>query len=697
MKAEEIMTPNPFCLYQTDSIQYAAIQFHKQGIGGAPVVDNGGKLAGIFAKEHLMLALAEGLPNSLLVGELMDTEVITVARDTDINEMWHSKAGRFPVVDEEGGLIGIITRTDLAKAFLQEKEAGYQKFQAIMYSLYNGILAVDKHGFITVFNPAAEKISGIPAQEASGKYVTEIFPNTGLLEILCTGEYKFGQRMLFGQREVISNRAPILENGEIIGAIAVVQDISDLESISAELKASKELNAELDAIIDSIYDGIYITDGQGITTRINKSYTRITGIKPQEVIGRNVQELVDIGWYTQVVTPLVLKNRRPETIMHTIRGKKQCLITGNPIINERGEITSVVTIVRDISDLIKLKEKLEHSEELTRQYHIELELLRQKQVSKTAIVGQSVLLKQIFELALRAAQVDATVLIWGETGVGKGVIAREIHKNSPRSKGPYVEINCAAIPENLLESELFGYEKGAFTGALVKGKPGMFELADKGTVLLDEIGEMPMSLQVKLLHVIQEKEVTRIGGVQSKELDVRIIAATNQNLDDLVKEGQFREDLYYRLNVIPIYIPPLRSRREDIPLLVYHFLDVFNKKYQMRKQIEKQAVEMLLDYSWPGNIRELENFVERILIMINEQTITCNHIKGLLNKGNTEVMPQEFGNQISLDEATTLVEKQLIARALSVYGSTRKAAKILRVSQPTIVRKAKKYGINFTT
>lgn len=310
------------------------------------------------------------------------------------------------------------------------------------------------------------------------------------------------------------------------------------------------------------------------------------------------------------------------------------------------------------------------------------------------IIGQSIVMKQICELAVRVARVDATVLIWGETGVGKGAIAREIHKNSPRSKGPYIEINCAAIPGNLLESELFGYAKGAFTGASLKGKPGMFELANGGTILLDEIGEMPLNLQVKLLHVIQEREVTRIGGTQPLELDVRVIAAANRNLEDLVKRGEFREDLYYRLNVVPIYIPPLRTRQEDIPLLVDYFVHMFNNKYQMQKRFEERAVAALTNYSWPGNIRELENFIERVLIMTNEDIMTCAHLKGLPEQEKVETIPEVSNIQMGLDEAIALVEKQMIARALTMSGSTRKAANILRVSQPTIVRKAKKYGIN---
>ena len=567
-----------------------------------------------------------------------------------------------------------------------------EKLKAILESVYNAIVAVDDQGIITIFNPAAERITGIPASKAVQRHVSEVIPNTGLLEILETGDYKYSQKIQFGGATAISNRAPIIKDNEIIGAVAVLQDISDLEAVSAELKASKELNKELDDIIDSVYDGLYITDGHGFTTRINSSYTRMTGIKPDEVLGRHMQELVEAGYFSQSVTLIVLEKKEPVTIMHTIKGEKRCLITGNPIFNEKGEITQVVTNVRDMTTLTDLKEKLEQTEELSRRYHLELEHLRKQQMEKSGALGQSLEMEHVLELAQRAAEVDATVLILGETGVGKEVIAREIHKKSPRSNGPFIKVNCAAIPENLLESELFGYDRGAFTGASNKGKPGMFELANSGTILLDEIGELPLALQVKLLRVLQEKEVARIGGTRSQDLDVRIIAATNQNLERQIKKGLFREDLFYRLNVIPIVIPPLRHRPEDISLLVKHYLDMFNKRYKKDRKLSTEALEVLKHYSWPGNIRELKNLIERLVIMINEDTITPNHLRELQDDRTSE-MNFLHDAQPKLEEAVFSVEKQLIIRALKDYGSTRKAAKVLGVSQSTVVRKAKKHGI----
>jgi len=304
-------------------------------------------------------------------------------------------------------------------------------------------------------------------------------------------------------------------------------------------------------------------------------------------------------------------------------------------------------------------------------------------------------MKKIIELSTRVARVDSTVLITGESGVGKEIIAKLIHRASKRSSGPLIRINCGAIPENLLESELFGYESGAFTGARKDGKPGMFELAEGGTLFLDEIGEMPFSLQVKLLRVLQEREIVRVGGTKPTKVDVRIVTATNSNLEEMVANGTFREDLYYRLNVVNIAIPPLRERVDDIPHLALHFIKKFNTKYNMNKKMTLEAIDRLCQYSWPGNVRELENLIERLVVMVREEEIGVQHLPDSL-QGRTEV---DKGNVVSISEIVPLkkaleeVEKQLLSKALHKYGSTRKVAKVLGINQSTVVRKANRYEL----
>ena len=281
----------------------------------------------------------------------------------------------------------------------------------------------------------------------------------------------------------------------------------------------------------------------------------------------------------------------------------------------------------------------------------------------------------------------------GKTGVGKEVVAREIHKNSLRKNGPFIKVNCASIPESLFESEMFGYASGAFTGADNKGKPGLIELANKGTLLLDEIGELSLSSQSKLLRVLEENKVTRVGGTEPINIDVRIIAATNRDLKKEVEKGTFREDLFYRLNVIPIYVPPLRERKEDIPLLSKYFLDLYNSKYNKTKTLSHKAFELLKWYSWPGNVRQLKNLIERLVLTCPYDIITDDYISGFFGKEEIEELYNLGRGELTLDEAVSTIERQLIQNALKKYRTTRKAAKALGVSQPTIVRKCKKYGI----
>lgn len=486
---------------------------------------------------------------------------------------------------------------------------------------------------------------------------------------------------------------PVLNNdGKVVGLLTRTNLV---KGYYRDLQEVKRLNRELNAIIESSYDGFYITDGKGITLRINSAYQRITGIKPEEVIGRSMKELVEKGVYSQSVTLLVLEKRKPVTIMHDIKTGKRVLITGNPVFNEKGEIVRVVTNVRDITELINLKKQLEETRELTERYQLELQELRNRQINFDNIVARSLEMKRILEIASRVAEVDTTVLITGESGVGKEVIARGIHMASKRREGPFIKVNCAAIPENLLESELFGYEKGAFTGANREGKPGMFELADKGTIFLDEIGELPLHLQPKLLRVIQDKELIRVGGADPVKLDVRIIAATNKNLEEMAKKGEFREDLFYRLNVVPINILPLRERKDDIPPLIIHFVNKFNGKYGLNKKISSKAVDYLIDYSWPGNVRELENVIERLIVLTKDDIIEPENLPASIRGSDSKIGVSYLqGDSVSLKEAVEGVEKNLIAAALRKYGTTRKAARALNVNQSTIVRKAKKYGIS---
>ncbi|WP_156203188.1 sigma-54 interaction domain-containing protein [Candidatus Syntrophocurvum alkaliphilum] len=307
-------------------------------------------------------------------------------------------------------------------------------------------------------------------------------------------------------------------------------------------------------------------------------------------------------------------------------------------------------------------------------------------------------MERLIHQAIRVGQVDTTVLITGESGVGKELIAEIIHNNSNRRAGTYVKLNCAAIPENLLESELFGYEAGAFTGAKKEGKIGLFQVADGGTLLLDEIGEIPLHIQVKLLRAIQEREIIRVGGTKSIKIDVRLITITNKNLEQMVKAGEFREDLFYRLNVIPINVPPLRKRKDEIPLLANYFCDKFNRKYKLNMTIKDDALKLLMEYKWPGNIRQLENFIERLIVTSATNSINSNNLPDFIHhkeeiKEINKNEPVIINKIIPLKSAVETVEKKLLIKALELTDSYNKVAELLNVNPSTISRKAQKYGI----
>lgn len=450
------------------------------------------------------------------------------------------------------------------------------------------------------------------------------------------------------------------------------------------------LNEELNDIIESSYDGIWVSDGEGVTLRVNSSYERITGFRAVDLIGKRAMDLVKQGLYTLSVTEQVLREKKRVTQINKTSTGKKILVTGNPIYDKDGNIYRVVTNVRDITELSNLQRQLEL---LNLKYENELAFGGMND-TLDGIIYQSKAMRNIIQRVFKVARVGSTVLITGESGAGKEVVASLIHNLSERKEGPFIRVNCAALPESLIESELFGYEKGAFTGAKQNGKPGLFELANGGTLFLDEIAEIPLNLQVKLLRALQEQEIIRVGGIKPVKLNIRLITATNRNIKELIEKEQFREDLYYRINVIPMEVPPLRKRRDDIPFLVNHYLQYFNKKYNVSKTFSISAVNHLTAYDWPGNVRELVNLVERLVVMSeSDRILPCDLSIPVFQKGDGKTPSAGNYVNISLKEALESMEMNLIKEALEKFQSTRKAAKYLAINQSTIVRKAQKYNI----
>ena len=455
-------------------------------------------------------------------------------------------------------------------------------------------------------------------------------------------------------------------------------------------------------ILNVITDAVFIDDADGVCQWCNDACEEMYNIEYDEIVGRHVEDLEKSGIFTPSVTRRVLEEKREITIIHENRFGRRLLTTGSPVFvpMTSGEwvaagegrysrtIAFVLTTSRDITQISTVQEQPDTpGSALLKARNLDVP----EDVGSSFIVSESEAMHNVMALTKKLASVNTTVLITGESGVGKGLIARRLHEEGVRWKKPFVTVNCGAIPDNLIESELFGYVAGAFTGSRADGKQGLFEAAQDGTIFLDEISELPLNLQVKLLQVIQERQITPVGGTRPIPVDVRIISATNRNLEELVKEGRFREDLYYRLNVVPINVPALRERPADIIPLIQMNIARCNRELGETKSISPDALSILLKYPWPGNIRELQNIIERLVITTSHNVITEDDIFIFIKEAAED-------NQInyadtSLAAALERAEKEILSRALENYKSTRAIARVLKVSQPTIVRKLNKYGL----
>ena len=473
--------------------------------------------------------------------------------------------------------------------------------------------------------------------------------------------------------------------------------VAQLKQINNELGCFLEKGIDFKEIVDGLDDSIFITDHKGDVLYVNPAYTKNTGIHPEKVLNRNIYDLIEKEkLYTGGAVPDVLKTKKPAFRLSTTYGygKPQVgYVMGTPIFNSNGELKQVVACSRPIISLKSLKTDFDA-------FIREVQELNPKTISEDSrqelsddMIGKDSTLANIWTLINHIAASDATVLITGESGVGKEVIADEIYKNSNRTNAPFVKINCAAIPAHLLESELFGYEKGSFSGASSKGKAGLFEIANHGTLMLDEIGDMPMDLQVKLLRAIQQQEITRIGGTKPIKLDIRFLALTNSNLKEKIANGTFRQDLYYRLNVIPIFVPPLRERLGDIEHLCNHFINIFSNKYNRPFSLTEQQMNYMRQHQWPGNIRELENIIEYLVLcssgigQVDDKVITS-----LLNISEEQA---EMITDLDFNSAVAQFEKHLLENTLKTSGSLREAGKKLNINASTISRKIKQYNIDY--
>jgi PAS domain S-box-containing protein len=564
-----------------------------------------------------------------------------------------------------------------------------RELDIILDSTHDGILAVNEAGIVTLFNKAAERITGLGQKDVVGRRAVDVIPNTRLPAILKEGKPEINQEQNLGNTIIVTSRMPLRdESGAVIGAVAVFRDVTEIRALTDRITSLWNVRSLLEAVIESTADAISVADEHGNNLIVNPAYTRITGLPKEAVLNKSAT--VDIAEGESMHLKVLRSGKAVRNVrMKVGPAKKEVIVNVAPIFVD-GLIRGSVGVIHDISEIIGLTEELAHARKLIRRL--------EARYTWDDIVGTAAALTHAKQQAMRAAETPATVLLRGESGTGKELFAHAIHNGSSRSKSQFVRVNCAALPEQLLESELFGYEEGAFTGAAKGGKRGLFEEASRGTLFLDEIGDITPQLQKKLLRVLQEKEIMKVGSTIPVPVDVRVIAATNADLERRIKDGAFREDLYYRLNVLPIEIPSLRRIRDDIPLIASHLLMRLNQEYGRQvERISDEAMDAMREYPWPGNVRELESIigrsminmkpVERIIEVVHLPLFECNRIsRSILGSATGPVLP--------LSQVIAEAEKTAIERALHEAGGNReKAAQLLGTAVRNLYYKIKKYRI----
>lgn len=587
------------------------------------------------------------------------------------------------VGDKKDHIRGYIRREDLLIALFQDESQNTELLKNILTSIPMGIIILDAGRRMINFNKAALKMIKRSLQDVLNQPADHLFNRNDIERVFETGEAILNQLIIKGQMGILADYSPIMNaGGKVGGIVIVVQDLPMVENMAREIEYVKDLNADLNAVLASIYDEILVLDANGRLIRCSETITpEYWNINFKKMIGENLLRLEEKGlFHPAIIRQAVESRKRYSTVQETSEGKK-VLTLCTPVFDPKGKIQRIIIALRDITETAKLKSQLD-------QYKKELADFKKKDLFLQKMIYRSAVMEELMVRVKKIAGFSSTVLISGESGTGKEVIAQAIHQMGVRADKPYIKLNCGAIPENLLESELFGYVEGAFTGASLNGKKGFFERADGGILFLDEIGELPLQLQVKLLRVLQEKEVIPLGSTQPIPVDVQIVAATNRNLRKMVEEGSFREDLYFRLNVIPIHVPPLRERPEDIAVLAIHFLKYFNQKYKKHFSFMPDALNMLELYDWPGNIRELQNVIERMIVVSDSETIHADLVGKLISLDHQTAPRAPLARQIMpIRQAKDKLEEELILMAMKKFKTTTRAAKALGISQSSVSRK----------
>ncbi len=695
MKVKQVMLCDPATVRRDQTLAEVSKIFLSCDVNCAPVTGNHGEIVGIITISKVLDSLLVGSSPTDTVGEYMDDPPGIVTENTDFEQVANTPImERMLVLDEQKHLTGILARVELIKKVYQAWEETRHELGVVLESVSHAIIAAEASGRVYLCNKGAEMLLGIKREMALGQAVGRVLPKGEWMNVLLDGQGRYGFKMEVSGRRVVGNATPIFVSGAMSGIVVVLQDLSEMENLIVELSRVKELKAELDNIIESSYDGMLVINRAQEVLRVNRSALELLHVGEcgeRCVLGEVASELATM---LEQMAAQILRIARPLTKHFSDANGQEIMITGNPRLGADDHVAQIIFNMRDMTEWRRLKSQVEQAREEKLRYSAELRELRSKLLTEK-LISKSSVMEPVLELMFRVAQVESTVLITGESGVGKEIAAQTIRRLSQKESGPFLTVNCGAIPDALLESELFGYEKGAFTGASKEGKVGLMEAADGGTLFLDEIGELPLNLQVKLLRAIQDKAVYRVGGIKPIKLDVRIIAASNRDLQQMVEQQRFRKDLFYRLNVVQIDIPPLRQRQEDILPLSEHFIQKYCAKYQKQKVIDPEVYRIFERYHWPGNIRELENIIERAVILSEGDVIEVGHLPEYLRQEGSSQAEVEIKIRgiVPWNKAVEMMERELLRKALEQEKSIRKTAQLLGVTHTTVLRKGKQYSL----
>jgi transcriptional regulator with PAS, ATPase and Fis domain len=700
LKVRSFTTINFVNLSLKSTIREAISAFLEQRVDIGCITENK-KLTGIIHKNSIYRALLQNTSIDDPIRPLINESVITIHKDQSLLEardiMLKGNVSHAVVLDHHQEVFGIMTKSDLVNSHMAVLEDTINRMKSLIESLQDAVITVDSNLKITTFNQTALDLLQLNGKHLLNAPIDRFLPpfRRWLIETLKTGTIQDAKRISFNNITIIASFIPIREINRVSGAMVVLRDVTSYENIANELETTKRLKKILDSALELAYDGVAVMDKAGHLTMVNHGFMELFHIQHQdEVLGQHITKIAP-----QIPAQLSLEfNQKMEGELIPIHNQK-CIVAQMPIYQDGQMLGAIIKII--FRQLDAWKDILLHMDKLESEisyYRGELYRISKDTHPFAHVISQNPQMEKFKQDAVIAAKSFSNVIITGESGTGKELFAEGIHNESAR-KGAFIKVNCGAIPEELLESEFFGYADGAFTGAKKGGKPGKFELAHNGTLFLDEIGDMPASLQVKLLRVLQEQEFERIGATKTTKVNVRIISATNKDLIQLVNQGKFREDLYYRIHVIQLHIPPLRERLDDIPLLCNHFIQKVNKKTNKNIiGVAPQVLRSFQQYHWPGNIRQLENVLERAFHFSQTNWIEMEHLPKELNllQAPVSISPKivEPTTVINRKQSINQTEKQVVLQALlACQGNRSKTAELLGISRTTLYQKIKKYHI----